>query len=357
MTETPAYPSDPSQEQIVSIDSLKELMVKVLVKKGMFAVEAEMVADRLIDADLRGIDSHGCRSLPRYIESMDLGDIDPRATSLTMVETAAIAVIDAGKGVGHVAATRAMQLAIKKAKEVGTGTVAIKKGQHFGAASVYSLLATQEGMIGYCTTSTGGATVAAYGSREPAIANNAFAWGVPTRDGAPFVLDMACGMSSWGKIHSMQAYGGSMPEGWCLDAEGNPTADFDAIKTMLPAAGARGFGLGFVSGALAGALVNRKMPIHKDTEGSPESYGSEHFFYAIDVAQFGDIERFYDEVDSSIADIQALTPAEGFDKVRIPGELEWEHAEERRANGLPLHKDSVKLMNDLAAGLKVDASI
>jgi len=355
MSITPAYPSDANQEKIVAVDAIKNLIVTVLIKKGMFRVEADMVADRLTEADLRGIDSHGCKSFPRYVEAMDSGDIDPRATSLTLVDTPAIAVIDAGEGVGHVAATRAMQLTIKKAKEVGTGTVAIQKGQHFGAASVYSLMAAQEGMIGFCTTSTGGATVTAYGSRHAAIANNAFAWSIPVRDGAPFVLDMAVGASSWGKIHSYEAYGGSLPEGWCLDADGNPTVDFDAVATMLPAAGARGFGLGFVCSALAGALVGRKMPIHKSHK--PESDGSEHFFYAIDVAQFGDIERFYKEVESSMADMRALEPAEGFDKVRLPGEMEWERSEDRKANGIPLHGTTIETLNELASSLNLDASI
>ncbi len=195
MEETFDIPQDSQQEVVIPANSLKELIVKILVHKGMFEVEAEIVADRLVEADLRGIHSHGSRRLKNYIEAMDKGHIDPRAMALTVKETAAIAVLDAGKGMGHVVSTRAMQLAIKKAKEVGTGTVAVSRSQHFGAASVYALLAVKEGLIGYCTTSTGPATVAAYKSREPATANNAFAWGVPTREGPPFVLDMACAVS------------------------------------------------------------------------------------------------------------------------------------------------------------------
>src|SRR5207247_2038508 len=112
-------------------------------------------------------------------------------------------------------------------------------------------------------------------------ANNAFAWAAPVRSGAPFCLDMACAVSSWGKVQSLKLYGGRLPANWALDAGGNPTIDPDAAKTLLPAAGARGYGLAFVSSLLAGPLVGGKMPIHK-TRG-PEVEGSEHFFYAIDV--------------------------------------------------------------------------
>ena len=147
---------------------LEALMVRMLTHKGMYEAEARIGAARLIEADLRGIHSHGSRSLWRYLEAMDTGGIDPRAQVVTERETPAIAVLNAGKGLGHVAATKAMQLAIEKARTVGTGTVAIRQGQHYGAASVYALMAVEAGMIGFSTTSTGTASVAAYGSRKPA---------------------------------------------------------------------------------------------------------------------------------------------------------------------------------------------
>ena len=159
--------------------------------------------------------------------------------------------------------------------------MAVRRGQHYGAASVYALMAVEAGMIGFTTTSTGPATVAAYGSRRPATANNAIAWGIPTRSGAPFVLDMACAISSWGKVESLKLYGRELPPGWALDAAGNPTQDPKAAKTLLPFAGARGYGMAFLSSVLAGALVGGRMPLHKTMNVASD--GSEHFFYAIDI--------------------------------------------------------------------------
>jgi ureidoglycolate dehydrogenase (NAD+) len=354
MSNTIDYPHDSSQEIIVPVDALHDLLVRLYVKKGMFKPEAEIGAARLIEADLRGIQSHGSRAIGRYLDSMDMGEIDARAQVIVEVETPAIAVLDGGKGLGHVAATKAMQLAIQKAREVGTGTVAIKRGQHYGAAAVYAMMAVEAGMIGYTTTSTGPATVAPLGGTQPATANNAFAWGVPARDGkgAPFVLDMACAVSSWGKVESLGIYGEPLPAGWALDEEGNPTEDPKAAKTLMPAAGARGYGLAFLSSVLAGPLVGGKMPIHKTRSLAVE--GSEHFFYAIDIAQFGHSEKYGENLESAVADIRSLIPADGFDRVRLPGEIEWERSQKWREEGLPIHREHADKLQQQARAAGVD---
>ena len=351
MLETPDIPLDSAQEIIVPVERLTELLVKIYVRKGMLDVDAELVAARQVEADLRGIHSHGSRATPKYLAAIDAGDIDPCGQVETIKRTPAIAVMDGGRAMGHVASTRAMQLAIELARGVGTGTVAVRNSQHFGAASVYSLMAAHAGMIGYCTTSTGYASVAAYGSRQAAVANNAFAWAAPTRTGAPFCLDMACAVAAWGKVQSLGMYGQPLPLGWALDVAGNATTDPQAAKTMLPAAGARGYGLAFLSSILAGPLVGGKMPLHKTK--SPENEGTEHFFYAIDVVQFVEPDRFHDEIEKTIHDIHALTPAEGFDRIALPGELEWERSQRWQRDGIPLHRDHLRDLGAAATKLEI----
>ncbi|MBS0261548.1 MAG: Ldh family oxidoreductase [Planctomycetes bacterium] len=351
MSEIPDYPLDAAQEIIVPAEPLKALLVSMYVKKGMFKAEAEMAAARQIEADLRGIQSHGSRATPRYLKAMDTGDIDPRGQTLVLKKTAAIAVLDGGRNLGHVASTRAIQMAIEMAKATGTGTVAVKNSQHFGAASVYSLLAAEAGMIGYCTTSTGGATVAAYGSATPATANNAFAWAAPVKTGAPFCLDMACAVSSWGKVHALGMYGRQIPSGWALDANGHPTVDPNQSKTLLPASGPRGYGLAFLSSILAGTLQGGKMPLHKTR--SPEAEGSEHFFYVIDVDAFGEADKYFAEMERTIAEIRALPTQPGFDRVTLPGEIEWDRAQARRASGIPIHRDHLRELGEVATRMKL----
>lgn len=341
---TPDIPRDPDQEVSVPVEVLKKLIVTVLIRKGMFEVEADIVAARMTEADLRGIHSHGSRTLGKYIDAIDAGDIDPRAMSITSCETLAMAVIEASGGMGHVAATRGMELAIAKAREVGTGTVVIKKGQHFGAAGVYTMLAAKEGMIGFATTSTGTATVAAYGSTQPGTANNALSWAIPT-SGAPFVLDTAVAESSWGKIESMGMFGAPILPGWALDESGNETTDAAAAKTLLPMSGARGSAFGFVASALTSALIGRRTPIHKTA--NPFGPGSDHFFQAIDPSHFGAPDRFLKEIDATIASIKELTPAEGVDQVRVAGELEWERSEQWSTAGIPFHRDHVSSLAEV----------
>lgn len=351
MQQTLDYPSDRSQETLVAADRLRELLVKIYVKTGMFQAEAELAVDRQIEADLRGIQSHGSRATPRYVRAIDVGDIDPRGQTLTIVRTPAMAVLDGGRNLGHVASTRAMQMAIAMAREVGTGTVGVKNSHHFGAASVYALMAAREGMIGYCTTSTGRATVAAYGSSAPAVANNAFAWAAPSRSGAPFCLDMACAATSWGKIDALKLYGQPMPEHWALDEQGRPTRDPAQAKVLLPAAGARGFGLAYQCSILAGPLVGGKMPLHKTRH--PEAEDTEHFFYCLDVARFGSIDRFFDEIDRTANEIRALPASDDSARVILPGDLEWQRAADWARDGIPLHRDHVAELTALAAKYKV----
>ncbi len=303
---------------------------------------------------MRGIQSHGSRATPRYLSAMDRGDIDPRGQTVELVKTPAIAVLDGSRNLGHVASTKAMQMAIEMARAVGTGTVGVRNSQHFGAASVYSLMAAEAGMIGYCTTSTGMATVAAYGSRQPATANNAFAWAAPSRTGAPFCLDMACAVSSWGKVQALGMYGKSLPEGWALDGAGNPTLDPAQAKTLCWPPGAR-------SGQRPGVSLldlfgcARSWPgeclLHKTRH--PEVEGSEHFFYAIDIRQFGDEDRYYEEIDRTMADIRGLETQPGFERVTLPGELEWQRAVRWRSEGIPLHRDHLKELGEVAAAMKI----
>lgn len=351
MLETPDIPRDDAQECVVQAAPLRDLLVAMYVRQGVYRAEAEIAADRLIEADLRGIHSHGSRAAPTYLKAMDLGDIDPRGIVLTVKQTPAMAVLDGGRALGHIASTKAMEMAIEMARKVGTGTVAIRNSQHFGAASVYALMAAKQGMIGFATTSTGTATVAAYGSRQPGTANNAQAWAAPVRKGAPYCLDFACAVASWGKVHTRGRYGLPIPENWAFDKEGNPTVDPTLAKILLPASGARGSGLAMLSSIVAGTLVGGRMPIHK--KRSAEAEGSEHFFYAIDVAQFTEYDEYLDEMDATINDLHALRPADGFERVTIPGELEWERAQEWSRNGIPVHRSHLRELQEVAAKMKI----
>lgn len=165
--------------EITHVDraSLTALILKLLQRKGMFAAEAEIVAARLIEADLCGMSAEGIGSLPQFLDAMDLGDIDPRARIITLRDTPAAALLDGSTGMGHVATTRAMLLAIEKARAVGTGTVVIKNSRLCGDVGVIARLAADVGLIGFVTNSFAESVTNDAG-------DHALAWGLPTPDGS-----------------------------------------------------------------------------------------------------------------------------------------------------------------------------
>lgn len=353
MSEPIEYPDDPSQEIRVPLERLESLLADMFVKKSVFAVDAKMAAARLVEADARGLHSHGLRMMKWYLGGFDQGHIDPRGQILTITETPAIAALDGSRALGQVAATKAMQLAIEKARAVGTGTVTVKNSHHLGAAGVYVQLAVNQGMIGFCTTSTGRASVAGYGTNERATSNHAQAWGIPVKNGAPILLDMAIAKASWGKINALGQYGLPIPADWALDEEGQPTTDPKSAETLIPAGGPKGFGLGIVSGILAGALEGGRLPISRKRESMVE--GSQHFFYVIDPEKFTELDRFYVRIDEAVKFLHQLQPAPGFERTRLPGERQWEELNRAKERGVRVHRKDAETLKSLAAkmGLSV----
>jgi LDH2 family malate/lactate/ureidoglycolate dehydrogenase len=346
------YPRDPAQEVRVPLDPLREFVIRVLVKKSVFQYDAQTAADRMLEADLRGHSAHGVRTLPGHVEIMDLGDIDPRGRVLVEHETPAVATLDGSRGLGHVAATKAMELAIKKAQEVGTGTVVVHHSQHLGAASVYAALAAKAGVIGFCTSNTGGPTVACPGSTRPAVANAPLAWAIPTADGLPIVIDLSTGAASWGKLHLLRQFGLPIPEGVALDDAGAPTSDGDSARVLMPLAGGRGVGLALVATLLAGGLAGGKQPHQKTRSASSEC--SEHLLMAIDVSHFTDREKFLTRAADARQALRSLPATDAARPVRAPGDRAAAEEAERRANGIPLHRADIEALSKCGRKLKIE---
>jgi LDH2 family malate/lactate/ureidoglycolate dehydrogenase len=351
MSASVPFPRDSADETRVPIESLRQFVTQILVKKSVFQFDAQMVADRLIEADARGIQSHGCRLLPGYLDALDAGDIDPRGRVLVEHETPAIAVLDGSRALGHVAATKAMRMAVEKAKGAGTGTVVVHHSQHLGAASVYSLFAAREGLIGVCSSSTGRATVAAAGSTRPFVSNHPIAYAFPTAEEEPLVIDFSCGALSWGKVEALAAYGLPLPEGTVLDEIGRPTTDPAAARCILPAGGPRGFGLGLALSLLTSGLSGGKLPYRKTRSAYSEC--SEHWMMAIDVGQFTDVDKFRATVSEARTALRALEPGdEG--PVRAPGDRAAEEARRCSVEGIALHRSDIEALSQRAQALKVE---
>ncbi|MBD3673800.1 MAG: Ldh family oxidoreductase [Planctomycetaceae bacterium] len=346
------YPKDSSQERLIAVDDLEAFIKALLIKNRMFPADAKIATARMIEADMRGIVSHGTRALERYLPSIEMADIDPRAEIVTEVDTPAMAVLNGSQGMGHVAATKAMQLAVQKAKAVGTGTVVVKNSHHYGACGVYALLAAEQGTIGYTTTSAGKPNVVVPGTKAGGETNHGIAWACPNPNGAPIVLDMAVAESSWGKIETLAEYGVPIPEHWAFSEEGTPTTDGRQATLLNPIAGPKGFGLAFFASLVTGGLGGRKLAIEKTRAVATE--GGEHFFYALDIEQFTDRSKFDERLASAIEKIRQLPPTPETDRVTLPGEREWEMAQQTRQDGLSLHEKHVAALEQLGRQHKVD---
>ncbi|MFQ6039543.1 MAG: Ldh family oxidoreductase [Candidatus Poribacteria bacterium] len=336
------------QEIVVQADALKEFASDLYQKVGVLKEDADAVANMEVETDLRGVYSHGTRALPRYVHGIRSGNLKARPDMRIAKEGPSFALLDGDRGLGYMAGMKAMNLAISKAKMTGIAAVGVRNSEHFGAAACYSMIALEHGMIGFSTTNTGGTSIVAPGGITPVVANNPMSYAIPAKDEPPIVLDMACGISAWGRVGTMSIYGQKIPDGWLLTKDGKPTNDPKVGRIMLPAAGPKGYGLAVVMGALAGPLVGGLTACLKK-DGEP----SEHFFYALNIESFVPLDEFTETMDETIRIIRASKTAEGVERVYLPGEIEWLNRQKFLREGIPLHKNHLDSLANLAKELEV----
>jgi LDH2 family malate/lactate/ureidoglycolate dehydrogenase len=333
----------------------------VFEKLGAPAPDAGVTADTLIHADLMGIDSHGLNRLPvsSYAGGLQSGDIDAKAAPEIVHEEASTAVIDGQNGLGPVASTTAMQLAIDKAKNTGAGFVAIRNSNHYGAASHYSTMALPHGMIGFSMT-IGGLGVVATGGRGRRLGINPMSVAAPAGNAAPFILDIATSVVAGGKLELARMKEQQIPLGWLVDAAGRPTTDpLDYWKdgAILPLGGApetggyKGYGLAVMIDILSGVLSGSGFA--GELRGMKGSGHTPHFQGALRIDAFSPLIDFNAIMERMVAYLKSTEPAEGSSGVLVHGEREWAAEQERRKNGIPYHRDVVERITKLAGEVGV----
>jgi LDH2 family malate/lactate/ureidoglycolate dehydrogenase len=331
----------------------KELLnfcTQVLVKLGVEEEKAHLLADTLVQANLRGVDSHGVTRMGIYVERIRRGLVDPHAEPEIIKDTPAVALMDAKSSIGQVASYRAMQLAIKKAKEIGTGLVGVRGSNHFGAAAYYTMCALKEDLIGIAL-SNAPATMAPWGARSPYIGTNPISVAIPSKKRLPIVFDMATSIVARGKIILAAQKGESIPEGWAIDTEGRITTDAKkALEgAVLPFGGAKGSAIAILIDIFAGILTGAAFGPHIGDlyRNFKERQNLGHVFAAIDPRAFGDIEEFKNRVDQMIDEIKGLPPAYGVEEVLLPGEIEFRTEEVRKREGIPLKPEVEEMLKAL----------
>jgi ureidoglycolate dehydrogenase (NAD+) len=324
-------------DKIVSHEELKGLVVKKLTKAGLQADHAGVVADVLVHADLRGVSSHGVLRTEHYVKRINEGGLNPNADFSVKDTGPSSAVFNGDDGMGHVIAKEAMDYAIELAQKNGIGMVAVTNSSHCGALSYFVQQAAESNMIGMAMTHTD-KVVVPFGGAKPFFGTNPIAFGFPAKESKPVILDMATSNVAFGKVLHAREAGSSIPGDWGVDESGKSTTDPNEVSALLPFAGPKGYGLAMVVDIMSGLLTGAAFGPHITTMYGDYAKKRElgHFVCAINPSVFTDPTGFLQNMDQMINEIHGTEPAEGFDKVMVPGEPEQLREEERRQSGIPV---------------------
>lgn len=316
-----------------------------------------MVADSLLEADLRGVSSHGAIRIPVYTSRIQHRVVELDKPVDVCLDTGAIAVIDGHNTLGQISATKAMYLAIEKARQFGIGCVGVRNSHHYGTAAYYAQMAAAKDMIGFATTNTN-PLMPPLGGMRRTIGNNPLSYAIPAKDHFPMVLDMACSTVAQGKITLAVKKGISIPEGWATDADGRPTTDPQkAIKGFLsPVGGPKGFGLAMImdilSGPLTGAACGNEVSALTGVFDRFQNCG--HLFIVIDISKFCNVDDFKKKVDKYIDYVKSCPTNDSVSGVYMPGEIEYNLRIKRMKDGIPLPGAVVEDLKILSKELGVD---
>lgn len=324
---------------VVSEAVLRAQLAAILEAWGMPEPSRSVTVERILYADLHGVDSHGCCMFPFYETLRNEGSLDAAASVGVVREDASTALLDGGGGLGHLPATRAMELAIRKCRDTGIGAVAVRRSGHYGAAGAYAALAAAEGLLGVATTSTPTPAVVPTFGRRPRLGTNPIAVAAPGLREPPFLLDMATSTVSLGKLLERWRSGRPIPEGWAVDRHGQPLTDgrrAAAERRLAPLGGSRdggshkGYGLAVAVEILSVVLPG--VPLAAPDAGRRADVG--HFCLALDPARFR--EGFGLDLDALLGSLRATEPADPRQPVLVPGDPERATLAARRATGIPL---------------------
>jgi LDH2 family malate/lactate/ureidoglycolate dehydrogenase len=317
----------------------QQLCETVFRRLAMSDSEVADCTRAIMFATLRGLDSHGIVSiLPGIAASVKRGQTRPHAEIVTLNEAAVTASYKGNRAAGPVIASHAMRAALARAKEHGVGVVTAVHCAHFGAASVYAAMALPEHMFGLVMCNAAPA-VAPFGGAERFHGTNPIAYAAPGVEMPPIVLDIATSVVASGQLFKARRRGQTIPLGWALDPDGNPTTDPAAGNrgAILPFGLHKGYGMGILVDLLTGALAGSTLGLGVE-QGNPDPDvgGQAFFFLALNPAFFSSREAFEARVDKLSRDAKSIRPAEGFSEVLLPGVLEWREEQRRTRDGIPM---------------------
>jgi len=343
----------------IPFDDLRNFCMRAYTKAGVPQEEAEIVADLLVRADLRGVETHGVTRLPIYIQRLQKGYVRKKSQIAVVKEKGPTAFLDAHGSMGHIAAYRGMEKAIQKAEEFGLGWVSVKDSGHFGVAGLFPMMAPKKDFIGYIFSNSA-PMMFPWGGRERIIGNNPLAYAIPAGNYQPVVLDFSLSVVPSGRLILSRKKGEKIPLGWAFDKNGLPTEDpyegYEGGGSLAPVGGHKGYGLVLIHEMLTSVLTggkwtrNIKSLYEEDRSGIQ---GTCHTFMALDPDCFIGREAFKKNVDDYIESIKESAKAAGTKEILVPGEPEYRTEVRLMKEGIPLPPNTVKELTALGESLGI----
>jgi LDH2 family malate/lactate/ureidoglycolate dehydrogenase len=328
-----------------SAEDVRRFVTTLVKANGVSEDDARTVAECLVRADLRGVDTHGIARLSGYLDRVRRNLINPRPVLQPKRITPVTAHLDGDNGFGFVVATRAMAEAIAMAETAGLGMVSVKRSTHFGMAANYLLQAVEAGFIAFVFTNASRA-MPPWGGREALLGTSPFATGAPGGEKGPFILDMAPSVAARGKIRKALRLGQPIPPDYALDAEGHPTTDpARALEgVVLPMGGPKGSGLSMLmdilSGVISGAAFAGDVQDQYKNFDQPQNVG--HFILVMKPDLFISLDEYRARMDTLTERVKSTPLAEGFDEILMPGEPESRQEKRRLATGIPYRREDLE---------------
>ena len=362
----------PLEDEVrVDHESLQETVVAIFEKMGVEHDDAVEGANCLVSTDLRGVETHGVSNMLRiYVDMFNKGQLSARPDWKIVKEFPGTATIDADRGLAVILGPKAMRLAIEKARRVGVGVVTMFNAGHSGAIGHHAMLAAEADMVGMTATAGGKRVLPTFGA-EPRLGTNPIAIAAPARSQPYLLFDAATSAVAGNKLALASRVDANMLPGWIAERDGSPIMEETSIPSgynreqgeewlrnhyQLPLGGTReqgshkGYGFGLMAEVLATSLTG-VTPSMLDSQSS----SGHHYFCAYNIEAFTDLETFKDNMDKMLQMLKDTKPASGHERVLYPGLSEYEEEKDRRANGIPLHKEVIEWFEFISNELAVPA--
>ncbi len=340
------------ESKIITIEAALRFEKALFTAAGMNEKDADCVARTLVEADARGVYSHGIQRNSIYLKRFEMGGNDPKAKPETIKQFGATALVDGNNAMGMVVGEYAMGLAIDIAKKYGTAAVSVTGSNHFGTCAHFLQMAVDAGMIAFVWTINCVNIMAPWGGTERQLGNNPFGIGAPCGKKSDIILDMATSVVARGKIVMARKTHAEIPEDWALDPEGKPTTDPEKAYwgTVQPFGKYKGYGLTFMN-AIVSAIMNNSsfgediIDLYEEPE---KIQNSGHLFQVIDINAIDDLNAFKERMDAAVDYLKNGKKATGVKEIFVPGEIEADNKKKAEAEGIVYPIEVLQENNALA---------